>query len=658
MANSYAISCVFSYYNQHVFTAIQPFSCSYPIISKQDLLSVASYPIISKQDLTGVDVCSYPIISKQGFYVDRSMVSRQDLLSVASYPLVSRQDLGVDVINHLIESKQGFYVSQAVSSRQDLLSVASYPLVSRQDLGIDVISHLIESKQGFYVSQAISSRQDLLSVASYPIISRQDLGVNIISHLIESKQGFYVSQAISSRQDLLSVASYPIISKQDLGVDVISHLIISHQGFYANHIIESKQDMWSIVQYPISVVMDMYGQVCSYTIISKQDLLNHELCSYPIYAVSRYLPQNVIYANSRTYILIDGLRHEIDADSLSLGQSVDSNLWECNFQVLERYTYSLLKPNTEFELQMNDFVFKLMVVNRRVGTLKREKNGALNPTLNINAKSPAYTLTQNQTQPISKTWNAARASQIATELAEDISLNWQTVDWMVAKGRLAIDEEYPLEIIKQIAKAPEAVVISRNDGGLRVRPRYKAAVPNWDSTTPDVFVSDRLDVIEREEFKPFKDEINQVRITDTEDGKSGEQFYQEQDINGLQGFIYCYTIPFNENINPRHTGNDTIRLEYIGVEEREMVEESIEIKDGGFSVKHPIFKLNDYQYHKDDLGELDFIVGTKDVSVKGLNRHGFGYTLLISVSYVTKFVKFKASSPIDDEVQVLFLKDE
>ena len=63
-------------------------------------------------------------------------------------------------------------------------------------------------------------------------------------------------------------------------------------------------------------------------------------------------------------------------------------------------------------------------------------------------------------EQITKTWADTTAKTVAHELclAAGIVLDWQTVDWPLASGKLAVKHKRPIEIIRVLANAVGAII--------------------------------------------------------------------------------------------------------------------------------------------------------------------------------------------------------
>jgi hypothetical protein len=69
------------------------------------------------------------------------------------------------------------------------------------------------------------------------------------------------------------------------------------------------------------------------------------------------------------------------------------------------------------------------------------------------------------------------------------TLDWNTVDWLIAAGAFAYDAETPITAIKRIADAVGAVIQSHpSEKVLTVQPRYKESSWHLATATPDVII--------------------------------------------------------------------------------------------------------------------------------------------------------------------------
>ena len=95
-----------------------------------------------------------------------------------------------------------------------------------------------------------------------------------------------------------------------------------------------------------------------------------------------------------------------------------------------------------------------------------------------------------------------------------MELDWQTVDWPLASGKLAVKNKRPIEIIKMLANAVGAIIQSTPKGDLVARPRHSVSPTKYNDVKPDQIITDAdyiLDITESWEHRPG---YNSVYITD------------------------------------------------------------------------------------------------------------------------------------------------
>ena len=222
----------------------------------------------------------------------------------------------------------------------------------------------------------------------------------------------------------------------------------------------------------------------------------------------------------------------------------------------------------------------------------------------LTASSPAARLQSRYAEPVEGELSG-RASHIAARLAGNIPLQWGMVDWDVQPMRLVASGEAPLDLLRTLATAAGGAVTSLPDGSLRVSADPPLSPADWpahvaasvDSLHAMISVNDNDDPRE-----PY----NAVTVSD--EGESSEGLRIEEDTDARRGSaseVRVYQVPWQDNFDVRHCGRpEIVVLEDLGIEERTITDEQVEIVDGSGKTQYPIHGIVSGRWNAVNLGGI------------------------------------------------------
>ena len=225
-------------------------------------------------------------------------------------------------------------------------------------------------------------------------------------------------------------------------------------------------------------------------------------------------------------------------------------------------------------------------------------------TWTLTASSPAARLQSRYADPVEGELSG-RASHIAARLAGNVPLHWDMVDWDVQPMRLVASGEAPLDLLRTLATAAGGAVTSLPDGSLHVvaDPPYPPA--DWparaaltvDSLHAMISVSDN-----DEPREPY----NAVTVSDERESSEGLRI--EEDNEARRGSVTearVYQVPWQDNFDARHCGRpEIVVLEDLGIEERIIEDEQIEVVDGQGRTQYPIHAVISGRWNAVNLGGI------------------------------------------------------
>ena len=222
----------------------------------------------------------------------------------------------------------------------------------------------------------------------------------------------------------------------------------------------------------------------------------------------------------------------------------------------------------------------------------------------LTASSPAARLQSLYADPVEGELSGP-ASRIAARLAGGVSLRWDMVDWDVSPMRFVASGEAPLDLLRTLATAAGGAVTSLPDGSIRVAADPPFPPADWpahaaasvDSLHAMITVNDNDDPRE-----PY----NAVTVSD--EGESGDGGLRvEEDTEARRGTVTearVYQVPWQDSFDVRHCGKRIVVLEDLGIEERTITDEQIEVVDGSGKAQYPIHGIVAGRWNAVNLGGI------------------------------------------------------
>ena len=425
-----------------------------------------------------------------------------------------------------------------------------------------------------------------------------------------------------------AIFDHPVYTDLEVGYSmrVVSDLIVSYKM-----ITEPKSDLTTVYSMVTTVLSDL--QV-------RYKLLDIN----PVYGDLK-----VVYVmddpTSETVVTVLEASVEgtlIELDSISIDCDEDSYCFSLQAQVSTQNDWLACSPGSELDVNLNGEIFRFIIDSRnRV----REFGNA---TYSIEGRSISAKLGEGYAQPITTTWDTATtAMTIVQELcdAAGILFESQVDDWPIPASRASSEGEYPNQIIARIADATGAILQTKPDGTLVMRYKYPVSPTQYDSITPDAYLTDLVDMFSVSESREVMPGYNSVVVTDQDYQASQKWTIKEISRDDIAGAVVLavITYPFVDVVNLQ-TSNDPsqVSITYEGIVEEE-VTETVEIVSGQASLASPAFDIISWSYPYTDLG-TPYTEGSE------LYTEIVGQSL-IQITYRTKWHQFRCTNTELGEVQ-------
>ena len=329
--------------------------------------------------------------------------------------------------------------------------------------------------------------------------------------------------------------------------------------------------------------------------------------------------------------------------ALTVEASLDQYVISAQLQLHSQADYLLCEPGSIVTLAG---VLPDLPLTLRVDSRSRNRSGSEVDTYSVDLLSPAAWLDAPYAEPIEGEYSGM-ASAIATQvIAGALPLSWETVDWHIGEGILAVENRTPLAVVRELAAAVGAVVQSRPDGTIRVIPRYKVPVSDW-GTAAGAAISEATSITQSRDTFEFRPGYNCYRIADEENvSDSSDIRFTVEDISDHTKQVRAQ-IPDLSALTLTHTGGSWVIIEQEGrtltnVEEDEIVE----IVSGEGRTKNTVYALTSSAWKHTDLGVVGF-------EASGLITAAVEGESLLSLDYSYEEQTWRVTSPEIEKVQFI-----
>jgi hypothetical protein len=242
-------------------------------------------------------------------------------------------------------------------------------------------------------------------------------------------------------------------------------------------------------------------------------------------------PRRYIVLNSAAVVRLPE-RTPIPVSAVSLSSTIDDAFWTVGLTLADPAALAYLLPDGDglkvVEINLNGHVWTASIEshtrNRRFPTTG----------ISVSGRSQACTLDAPYAQLRSLVSDADAQAQSLAEAELDLSgitLDYDTLTWLVPAGAWRYDGATPIGAVKAIAAASGAVLQSHPwDTELRIAPRYPVSPWLWNATAPakqihdDMIYEDTLRVVSRPLFNYVLVSGEQVGVSDEilREGSAGD----------------------------------------------------------------------------------------------------------------------------------------
>ena len=310
--------------------------------------------------------------------------------------------------------------------------------------------------------------------------------------------------------------------------------------------------------------------------------------------------------------------------------------------------YELNPEGSEIRVTINSDVYIVLVEEREITSAISQDGTEVVDTFTLKMSSPCMLLDSPYADLISEELSGM-ASEIASyvvakEADFTYGLEWNIIDWYIPPGVFSVSDATPIAILEELASAGGGIRQSKKDGTLEIRYEYPVNIPDYETNTPEVYLTDQENfygvnsVTER-----YRDENNFLIGNEETDTSSLDISYE--DISSYSKEARVFQVPWNDDTIRLNTSALTgVTIQENGVTSLLVEDEEVEIIDGGGSLSLPIYNLVSSSYSDTNLGTITFDEdGTITTSTKENS--------IVFITYYTKFHKFTVSNDDIENVQ-------
>ena len=334
--------------------------------------------------------------------------------------------------------------------------------------------------------------------------------------------------------------------------------------------------------------------------------------------------------------------------SISISGDEDSWLWSFNVEIEDIGVWQLLQLNSDqllvLEASVNGHEFRFVAEGRN----KSRRRGKT--SYSITGRSPTVVLGDRYAEQISRTWSDTTAKTVAFELCSEksIKLIWQTVDWPLPSGTLAVKNKRPIDVIRVLTNAVGAIIQSTPKGDLVVRPRHPVSPTKYGDVQPDQVITDADDILDISEGWEHRPGYNSVDITDKGTASEPKVRVSVAAANVPTAKVLKVSVVPWQKVHLSHTARDKMDITYEG-HEAEQKTEIVTISDGRGRLSAPWNGTVSFEWLYSDLGAVD-------IDESGEIRSGVVGNSVLKIVYVTRYHRFLAVSEDKIEAAQVFVR--
>jgi hypothetical protein len=333
---------------------------------------------------------------------------------------------------------------------------------------------------------------------------------------------------------------------------------------------------------------------------------------------------------------------------MSVETSEDEFVWLASVAIADTQQYRSIRLDDPITVTVGGVSFSMIVTNKQLDRSDPEK-----VSMTISCRSPAIGYLAPRAQDITYTLTTAMYAKAVCEDILGVTINWNIVNWVIQPYAFAVVDTSPIAAVQTIAEAVGAMVYSNPDGSISVNYVFPVSVVNFDTTTPDVYLTDSQDNLSYGEEQEPGLVFNAFRIRDWDDGISDSLDFTKDELLDDTGVLRAYVMPWRV-VDLQHTGGEAVVALSPWVVESRIETEMVEFTNGTASLKYPAVGITNVVWRSDSLAGVYVTPRTKDLyALDTATNYGYG---VADITYVVECYACTVQFPTGKVAQFI-LKD-
>ena len=421
-------------------------------------------------------------------------------------------------------------------------------------------------------------------------------------------------------------------------------------------------DMPYIIPFDFKRILEMRYSLAGETLVSvlnqQYSLLINEPIRKKIDQIYMLQEGNKLSQVS-TSVIIGG--SFVNPHHVNVEYSIDSFVASGEVHLASEEEYIKIHQGDDVEITINGETH-IFIVDAEP---KRSRSGAAKTNYIIECVSPAIKLTSPWSNTLTCLFDADTASNIFEALAHPIIVDWKITNFPIIKDTLYANNEDRMSVMRKITQSAGAIIQPNPDGSIRVVYRYPKAVIEWETSSPDYYLTDSLNFISQDETFKHNSGINKYIVSNASTPEDRIWIEQDEYPN-----VIAFEVPWKgTNMSLEHSGGSGVMTpEYMGTIEiiyppMEEDPEQIEFVAGFSNTSRPIYteSLGGEQtpiqitWIRESLGSLTISEdGRLEAEYKTGSTDGYS---LATIRYLTRYKLWRVNNGTEKNVQYILRID-
>lgn len=357
----------------------------------------------------------------------------------------------------------------------------------------------------------------------------------------------------------------------------------------------------------------------------------------------------------------------IDFIGINISFGLDKYCMFCVIDLPSENEYVQCNYLDDVVCEINGESYSFFIENKE----KTESNESVSYALSLLSPTAKLDAPYSQTF-IDSLVDGAYAQTLVEGMAalENITVDYQILNWFIPAHAISINDETPLSVIKKVVNAVGGIIQTKPNGEMLIISEYPDSPTQWDTDTPLVVFDKASDLLNISETTTTNTGYNAFVITD-QGSSSASIFLREENIDDTTKVIKGFRVPFDDGEFDLETSGGVFvfidKYQYPIEEQIPVVDtaddewELVEFIDWVGNTTFPIYDIVDWDWVEEDLGDLDNpaeVQISENGTLSIVNQGGVPSESLLRIKYITKYWQWIVTAPTDADVQFFVPEEE